>query len=78
MKIGAEKTRLMVSKVNGIQRELRVKGQKLGTLTDTLELLSQMMASNMRLYQGLNKVPQPYPSLSQFVEVTPYYLQDQK
>ena len=33
MKIGAEKTKLMTNSANGIQREIKVKGQKLGSVT---------------------------------------------
>ena len=33
MEISAEKTKLMTNSVNGIQREIKVKGQKLGTVT---------------------------------------------
>ena len=33
MEISAEKTRLMTNSANDIQREIKVKGQKLGTVT---------------------------------------------
>ena len=33
MEITAEKTKLMTNSANGIQREIKVKGQKLGTVT---------------------------------------------
>ena len=33
MEISAEKTKLMKNSANGIQREIKVKGQKLGTVT---------------------------------------------
>ena len=33
MEISAEKTRLMTNSANGIRREVKVKGQKLGTVT---------------------------------------------
>ena len=33
MEISAEKTKLMTNSVSGIQREIKVKGQKLGTVT---------------------------------------------
>ena len=32
MEINAEKTKLMTNSANGIQREIKVKGQKLGTV----------------------------------------------
>ena len=33
MEISAEKTKLMTNSANGIQREIKVKGQNLGTVT---------------------------------------------
>ena len=33
MEISAEKTKLMTNSANGIQREIKVKGQKLSTVT---------------------------------------------
>ena len=33
MEISSEKTKLMTNSANGIQREIKVKGQKLGTVT---------------------------------------------
>ena len=33
MEISAEKTKLMTNSTSGIQREIKVKGQKLGTVT---------------------------------------------
>ena len=33
MEINAEKTKLMTNNANGIQREIKVKGQHLGTVT---------------------------------------------
>ena len=35
MGISAEKTKLMTNNANGIQREIKVKGQKLGTVTSS-------------------------------------------
>ena len=34
MKVSAEKTKLVTNSDNGIQREIKVKGQKLGTVTN--------------------------------------------
>ena len=33
MKVNAEKTKLMTNNANGIKREIKIKGQKLGTIT---------------------------------------------
>ena len=64
MEISAEKTKLMTSSANGIQREIKVKGQKLGTVkaSSTLEQLFQMMAPNQRFSQGLHKPLQLFQS----------------
>ena len=54
MEISAEKTKLMTNGANGangIQREIKVKGQA----SSTLEQLFQMMAPNQRFSQGLHK-----------------------
>ena len=58
MEISAEKTKLMTNSANGIQREIKVKRQKLGTVTSfklLLEQLFQMMAPNQRFSHGLHK-----------------------
>ena len=52
MEISAEKTKLMTNSANGIQREIKVKGEKPWS---TLEQLFQMMAPNQRFSQGLHK-----------------------
>ena len=48
MEISAEKTKMMTNSANGIQREIKVTGQELGTVTSFkyLEHLFQMMAPN--------------------------------
>ena len=57
MVISAEKTKLMTNSANGIQSEIKVKEQKLGTVkaSNTLEQLFQMMAPNQKFSQGLHK-----------------------
>ena len=47
----------MTNSANGILREIKVKGQNLGTLqaSSTSEQLFQMMAPNQRFSQGLHK-----------------------
>ena len=54
MEISAEKTKLMTNSANGIQGEIKVKGQ-LCQASSILEQLFQMMAPNQRLSQGLHK-----------------------
>ena len=58
MEISAEKTKLMTNSANGTQREIKVKGQKLGTVTSFKYLgavVSDVMAPNQRFSQGLHK-----------------------
>ena len=57
MEINAKKTKLMTKSADGIHREIKVKGQKLGTVTSFkyLEAVVQMMAPNQRFSQGLHK-----------------------
>ena len=57
MEISTEKTKLMTNSANGIQRKIKVKGQKLGTVTSFkyLGAVFQMMALNQRFSQGLHK-----------------------
>ena len=47
MEIIAMKTKLMTNSANGIQREIKVQGQKLGTVSSTSELF-QIMALNQK------------------------------
>ena len=77
MEISAEKTKLMTNSANGIQREIKVKGQKLGTVTSFKYLgavFFQMMAPNQRFSQGLHKSLQLLESRSTFGEITTYLL----
>ena len=57
MEISAEKTRVMTNCANGILREIKVKGQNMGTkkALSTSAQLVQMMAPNQRFSQGLHK-----------------------
>ena len=52
MEISAGKTKLKTNSANGIQREIGVKGQKLGTVISFK--LFQTMAPNQRFSQGLH------------------------
>ena len=54
MEINAEKTKLMTNRANGIQREIMVKGQKLGAITSFKQLF-KIMAQNRRFCQALHK-----------------------
>ena len=49
---------LMINSSNAIQREIKLKGQKLGTVTSLLSTSEQLfliMAQNLRFSQGLRK-----------------------
>ena len=76
MEISAEKTKLMTNSANGIQREIKVKGQKLGAVT-SFKYLGAVVSddgSNQRFSQGLHKPLQLLQSLSPFEEITTYLL----
>ena len=64
MEISAEKTKLMTNSANGIQREIKVKGQKLGSVTSFKYLAAVVSddGSNQRFSQGLHKPPQLFQS----------------
>ena len=59
MEISADKAKLMTNSGNDIQREIKVKGQKLSIVTSfrylTLEQFFQMMVPNKIFSQGLHK-----------------------
>ena len=57
MEISAEKIKLLTNSANGIQREIKVKGQKLGTATSFkyLGAVIQMIFPNLKFSQGLHK-----------------------
>ena len=74
MEISAEKTKLMTNSANGIQREIKVKGQTLGTVASFKYQLFQMMAPNQRFSQGLHKPLQLLQRSSPFGEITTYLL----
>ena len=60
------KTRPMTNSANGIQREIKVKWQNLGTVqaSSTSEQLFQMMGPNQRFSQGLHKPLQLFTNLN--------------
>ena len=61
MEISAEKTKLMTNSVIGIQREIKVKGQKLGTVTNfqiPWNGYLRMTSQNWRFSRGLHKPQQ--------------------
>ena len=57
MEISAETIKLMTNSAIGIHREIKVKGQKLGTITSFkyIGAVFEMMAQNQRFSQVSNK-----------------------
>ena len=58
MEISAEEINLMINSSNAIHREIKLKGQRLGTVTSFImysEQLFLIMAQNLRFSQGLRK-----------------------
>ena len=53
MEISAEKTKLMTNSANGIQREIKVKGQKLGTVT-SFKYLGAIVSGELKTGGSLN------------------------
>ena len=60
MKIGAEKTKLMINSAKGIQREIKIKGHKLGTVTSfkNLGAIVSVNAQNRGFSQDLHSPEQ--------------------
>ena len=56
MEVSAEKTKLMTNSANGIQREIKVKGQKLGTVTSFKYLVSDVRSRIAQATATLTKL----------------------
>ena len=63
MEISAEKTKLMTNSVNGIQREIKVKGQKLGTVT-SFKYLGAVVSDNGSKPEVLSRIAQATAALT--------------
>ena len=63
MEISAEKTKLMTNSANGIQRELKVKGQKLGTVT-RFKYLGAAVSDDGSKPQVLSRIAQATAALT--------------
>ena len=57
MEISAEKTKPMTNSANGIQREIKVKGQKLGTVT-SFKYLEAVVSDNGSKPEVLSRIEQ--------------------
>ena len=63
MAISAEKTKLMTNSVNGIQREIKVKKQKLGTVTN-FKYLGAVVSDKGSKPEVLSRIAQPTAPLT--------------
>ena len=63
MEISAEKTKLMTNSGNGIQREIKVKGQKLGTVT-SFKYLGAVVSDNASKPEVLSRIVQATTALT--------------
>ena len=63
MEISAEKTKLMTNSANGIQREITVKGQRLGTVT-TFKYLGAVVSDDSSKPKILSRIAQATAALT--------------
>ena len=63
MEISAEKTKLMTNSANGIQREIKVKGQKLGTVT-SFKYLGAVVSDDGSKPEALSRTAQATAALT--------------
>ena len=63
MEISAEKTKLMTNSGIGIQRKIKVKGQKLGTIT-SFKYLGEVVSDHSSKPEILSRIVQPTAALT--------------
>ena len=63
MDISVEKTKLITNSVNGIQRDIKVKGQKLGTVT-SLKYIGAVVSDDSSKPVVLSRIAQATPALT--------------
>ena len=76
MDISAEKTKLMTNSANGIQRKIKVKGQKLGAVT-SFKYLGAVVSDDGSKPEVLSRIAQATAALTKlrpFGEITTYLL----
>ena len=76
MEISAEKIKLMTNSANGIQREIKVKGQKLGTVT-SFKYLGAVVSDDGSETEILSRIEQASAGLTKLKpigEITTYLL----
>ena len=77
MEINAEKTKLMSNSTNGIQREVKVKGQKLGTVT-SFKYLGAVVSEDGSKALVLSRIAQATTALTKLLGEITTYLLDQR
>ena len=79
MAISAEKTELMTNSVNGIQKEIKVKGQKLGTVT-SFKYLGAFVSDDGSKPEVLSRIAQATAALTKLKPIwrETTYLLDQR
>ena len=63
MEVSAEKTKLMTNSANGIQREIKVKGQKLGNVT-SFKYLGAVVSDDGSKPEVLSRIEQATAALT--------------
>ena len=63
MEIGTEKIKLIINSANGIQREIKVKGQKLGTVT-SFKYLGAVVSDDGSKPEVLSRIAQATAALT--------------
>ena len=63
MEISAEKTKLLTNSANGIQREIKIKGQKLGNVT-SFKYLGAVVLNNGSRPEVLSRIIQATAALT--------------
>ena len=80
MEISSEKTKLMTNSANGIQREIKVKGQKLGAVTG-LKYLGAVVSDDGSKPEVLSRIAQATTALAKLKPIwrdNNIYLLDQR
>ena len=68
LKISAEKTKLMTNSANGIQREIKVKEQKMGTAT-SLKYLGTVVSGDGSKPEVLSRIAQATAALTKLKHI---------
>ena len=68
MEISAEKTKLMANSANGIQREIKVKGQKLGSVT-SFKYLGAVVSDDGSKPEVLSRIARATASLTKLKHI---------